>query len=45
LEFFGLTLEDVDPFHTIFTPIAAFLHLGYEWQRAGNQITFRFLRQ
>jgi hypothetical protein len=45
LEFFGLTQEDVDPFHTIFTPIAAFLNLRYEWQRAGNQVTFRFSRQ
>lgn len=44
LEFFGLTLEDVDPFQTILTPIAAFLNLRYEWQRAGNQLTFRFSR-
>jgi hypothetical protein len=45
LEFFGLTQEDADPLHSIFTPIAAFLHLRYEWQRAGNQVTFRFWRE
>ncbi len=44
LEFFGLSLEDVDPLHTIFTPIAASLNLRYEWHRAGNQVTFRFSR-
>jgi hypothetical protein len=44
LEFFGLSLEDVDPIHTIFTPIAASLNLRYEWHRAGNQVTFRFSR-
>src|SRR6266568_305796 len=25
----GLTLEDIDPFHEIFTPIAAYLNLRY----------------
>jgi hypothetical protein len=44
LELFGLSLEDVDPIHTIFTPIAASLNLRYEWHRAGNQVTFRFSR-
>ena len=45
LELSGLTLEDVDPFYTIFNPIADFLNLRYEWQRAGNQLTFRFARE
>ena len=44
LELLGLTLEDVDPFYTIFNPVADFLNLRYEWQRAGNQLTFRFSR-
>lgn len=44
LKLFGLTLEDVDPFHTIFNPVADLLKLRYEWQRAGNQLTFRFSR-
>ena len=38
---FGLTPEDVDPFYSIFTPIADFLNLRYEWQRTGNQLIFR----
>ena len=44
LKFLDLTLEDVDPFYDIFNPIAAYLNLRYEWQRAGNQVTFRFWR-
>ena len=44
LEFLGLTLKDVDTFYAIFNPIAAYLNLRYEWQRAGNQVTFRFSR-
>lgn len=44
LELLGLTLEDVDPFYTIFNPIADFLNLRYEWHRAGNVLTFRFSR-
>jgi hypothetical protein len=44
LELFGLTLEDVDPFHTIFNPVADLLNLRYEWQRAGNLLTFRYSR-
>ena len=44
LELLGLALQDVDPFHAIFNPIAAYLNLRYEWHRAGNQVTFRFSR-
>ena len=41
---FGLTLEDIDPFHEIFNPIAAYLNLRYAWHRQDNQITMTFTR-
>lgn len=40
MQHLGLTLEDIDPFYEIFTPVAAFLNLRYAWRRQGNQITF-----
>lgn len=44
LQYFGVTQEDFDPFYTIYAPIAAFLNLRFEWQRAGNQVTLRLSR-
>ena len=38
----GLTLEDVDPFYEIFTPVAAYLNLRFAWHREGNQVTFTY---
>ncbi len=42
VEFLGLTLEDFDPFFTIFKPIADYLNLDYAWRREGDQLTTTF---
>jgi hypothetical protein len=40
LDFVGLNSADVDPFWTVFQPIADFLDLAYQWRVEGDRFTF-----